>query len=124
MKPATSCKRQPLCWENTSRCDLSELGLPDHTKSCDQVASYCDLRTGTCRATRIEYPKPNPCIDWRTMRSNPACVASTPAAARTCGDGRRAGRLAVLIVALLVFVTGAVACWTRGATALSDDTRD
>ena len=58
------------------------------------------------------------------MRSNPACVASTPAAARTCGDVRRAGQLAVLIVALLVFVTGAVAYWTRGATALSDDTHE
>ena len=101
MTPATRCRYQSLCWKNTSVCDLSELGLPDQTKSCDQVSSYCDLRKGICRATRIEYPKPNPCVVWSTMRSNPACLASKP-------DARRGGWIAVLVVSLLAFAAGAV----------------
>ena len=40
---------------------------------CDSVASYCDMRSGVCRGTRVAYPHPNLCVDWITMRSRPLC---------------------------------------------------
>ena len=127
MKSATRCRQQPLCWKNTSHCDLAELGRPDQTESCSRVASYCDMRTGMCRATRIAYPKPNPCVNWRTMRSNPACAESKYASYRACGRARRAGLIVCIVVAVLVVLVGMAAYstldhpWPRVFTQLPED---
>ena len=71
---ATPCTGpQPLCWKHTSLCDMTELGFPGEVAPCDTVASYCDRRTHLCRATRVEHPKPNRCVEWATMQSAAKC---------------------------------------------------
>lgn len=124
---ATRCGEQTLCWEHASRCDLAELGLPHRTEACDRVASYCDLRTGTCRATRVEYPKPNPCVDWRTMRSRPECFRATSALDSTIKNGRRLVVVIVVVVMLLILGVSAVVYfavahpWLRTSAQIPDD---
>ena len=123
---ATRCGEQTSCWEHASRCDLAELGLPHRTEACDHVASYCDLRTGTCRATRVEYPKLNPCVDWRTMRSRPECFRSKAIIAATRSGGRRLVVVIVVAVMLIIAVSAAVYFavahpWLRTSAQIPDD---
>lgn len=123
----TRCGEQTLCWEHASRCDLSEMGVPHQTEACDRVASYCDLRTGTCRATRVEYPKTNPCVDWRTMRSRPECFQSPPAPSSTRHGGSRFVVVIVVAVLLLLIAVSAAVYftvahpWMRTSDQIPDD---
>lgn len=72
------CSAQPTCWSRAAWCDMSEWGRADPVR-CDKVASYCDMRTGVCRGTRVAHPNPNPCVDWASMRSRPVCFMSVAA---------------------------------------------
>ena len=74
----TRCADQPTCWKSTSRCDMAELGRPGETQPCHLVSSYCDMRTNTCRATRVPWPGKNNCVDWTTMRSRSPCSTPEP----------------------------------------------
>ncbi len=69
----SSCASQPFCWTHAARCDMSEWGRAATSLPCDQVASYCDMRSRICRGTRVPHPRPNMCVDWSTMRSRPLC---------------------------------------------------
>ena len=82
MRPTPCTGSQPVCWRHTSWCDTSEItGIPTTRERCDRVASYCDTRTKQCRGTRIAYANPNPCVDWGSMASDPACLPAPRACA-------------------------------------------
>ena len=65
----TYCNTQKICWKSSSNCDMSCEWKNNSNISCDKCASYCDMKTNTCRCTKITWPNKNPMVDWKTYQS-------------------------------------------------------